>query len=109
MYVKEVFHSPFVQTNEQHTALLSRLIRAIADGDGDLGMRMIGNVGANRVLASCYGGVRIIEQIVFQRSSSFEGIRKSYSNPWARSQKICLTNRLCMANDFTPYQVHSDF
>lgn len=55
MYVKEVFHSPVVQTNDQHTALLSRLLRAIANGDGVIGMRMVGNVGANRVLASCYG------------------------------------------------------
>lgn len=61
MYVKEVFHSPIVQTNDRHTALLSRLLGAIADGDGVIGMRMVGNVGTNRVLASCYGGVRIFK------------------------------------------------
>ena len=33
--------------------LLARLMRAEAEGDGQLGMLLVGNVGVNRVLADC--------------------------------------------------------
>ena len=42
-----------IQTNETQTALLARLMRAEAEGEGDLGMLMVGNVGVNRVRANC--------------------------------------------------------
>ena len=45
--------SPVVKTNENYTALLARLMRAEAEGEGELGMLMAGNVGVNRVLANC--------------------------------------------------------
>jgi N-acetylmuramoyl-L-alanine amidase len=49
--------------------LLARLMRAEAEGEGDLGMLMVGNVGVNRVRANCldFKGIRNLQQMVFQR------------------------------------------
>ena len=42
-----------VKHNNEETKLLARLMRAEAEGEGELGMLMVGNVGINRVLANC--------------------------------------------------------
>ena len=42
-----------VQATEEDVKLLARLMRAEAEGDGDLGMLMVGNVGVNRVRGDC--------------------------------------------------------
>ncbi len=42
-----------VQATEEDVKLLARLMRAEAEGDGDLGMLMVGNVGINRVRSNC--------------------------------------------------------
>ena len=42
-----------INYNSNERDLLSRLMRAEALGEGELGMLMVGNVGVNRVLANC--------------------------------------------------------
>lgn len=53
--------------NEAEVELLARLMRAEAEGDGPLGMLMVGNVGVNRVLGDCldFGDARTLQQMVF--------------------------------------------
>ena len=43
--------------------LLARIMRAEALGDGDLGMLMVGNVVANRVLADCLTFMAVLPQL----------------------------------------------
>lgn len=56
-----------VAHTEEEVKLLARLMRAEAEGDGRLGMLMVGNVGVNRVIADCldFRGIRTIRQMVF--------------------------------------------
>ncbi|SES02451.1 N-acetylmuramoyl-L-alanine amidase [Psychrobacillus sp. OK032] len=42
-----------IQSNSKQLDLLARLMCAEAEGDGQLGMLLVGNVGVNRVLADC--------------------------------------------------------
>ncbi|KFZ40269.1 cell wall hydrolase, partial [Thermoactinomyces sp. Gus2-1] len=49
-----------IQAPESHVKLLARLMRAEAEGDGQMGMLLVGNVGVNRVIANCldFEGIR---------------------------------------------------
>lgn len=38
-----------IKTNDAQTAMPARLMRAETEGEGNLGMLMVGNVGVNRV------------------------------------------------------------
>ena len=60
--------------NEEEIKLLARLMRAEAEGEGQLGMLLVGNVGVNRVRARCLDFVDIntITAMVFQRPGGFE-------------------------------------
>lgn len=42
-----------IKANSGDVRLLAQLLRAEAEGEGDLGMLMVGNVGVNRVLVDC--------------------------------------------------------
>ena len=96
--------SPVVKTNENYTALLARLMRAEAEGDGELGMLMVGNVGVNRVLANCldFRDIRDLEQMVYQRPGGFEATTKSYFYQRARAQDIRLAERVINGEKFQP-------
>ena len=48
-----------IQYSEEDVKLLARLMRAEAEGEGDLGMLMVGNVGVNRVRGECLDFVNI--------------------------------------------------
>lgn len=63
-----------IKTNDAQTALLARLMRAEAEGEGELGMLMVGNVGVNRVRGDCldFGDIRTIEQMVYQRPEALK-------------------------------------
>ena len=63
---------------EAEVKLLARLIRAEAEGDGDLGMLMVGNTGVNRVRADCldFRNIRSIQQMVYQSPGGFEATKK---------------------------------
>ena len=57
-----------VKAREQDIDLLARLLRAEAEGEGEQGMLMVGNVGINRIRANCsdFVGLRTIPQMVYQ-------------------------------------------
>lgn len=67
-----------IKTNDAQTALLARLMRAEAEGEGELGMLMVGNVGVNRVRADCldFGDIRTLEQMVYQRPGGLKQQQK---------------------------------
>ncbi|SET22608.1 N-acetylmuramoyl-L-alanine amidase [Salinibacillus kushneri] len=72
--------------------LLARLMRAEAEGDGQLGMLMVGNTGVNRVRADCldFTDIRDIESMVFQSPGGFEATQRSYFYQRARDKDLNL-------------------
>ena len=53
--------------NEEDVKLLARLMRAEAEGEGQQGMLMVGNVGVNRVRGNCldFRKIRNLRQMVY--------------------------------------------
>ncbi len=76
-----------IKYTEAEVSLLARLMRAEAEGEGQKGMLMVGNVGVNRVRANCldFKNINTIEQMVFQSPGGFEATSKSYFYQAARS------------------------
>ncbi len=70
-------------------------MRAEAEGDGQLGMLMVGNVGVNRVLCDCldFKNIRTIQQMVFQDPGGFEATKKGYFYQRARESDMDLARR----------------
>ena len=93
-----------IQTNSKQLDLLARLMRAEAEGEGQLGMLMVGNVGVNRVRASCldFTDIRNLEDMVFQRPGGFEATTKSYFYQRAREQDRKLARRVVNGERFNP-------
>lgn len=90
--------------NEEEVKLLARLIRAEAEGEGDLGMLMVGNVGVNRVRADCldFKNIRSIRDMVFQSPGGFEAVQKGYFYQAARGNEINLARRVIRGERFHP-------
>lgn len=84
--------------------LLARLIRAEAEGEGKLGMLLVGNVGVNRVRANCldFKGIRTIRQMIFQRPGGFEAVTKGYFYQRARQSEIKLAQRCINGERYHP-------
>ncbi|NCU16342.1 cell wall hydrolase [Pallidibacillus pasinlerensis] len=84
--------------------LLARLMRAEAEGDGQLGMLLVGNVGVNRVKADCldFKDIRSINQMVYQQPGGFEAVQKSYFYQPAREVDIRLAKRVIQGERFHP-------
>ena len=62
-------------------ALMARMMRAEAEGEGKLGMLYVGNVIVNRLVANCldFKGLRTVNQVIFQVQGgnfSFEAVQK---------------------------------
>lgn len=93
-----------VAHNNQEIKLLARLMRAEAEGEGELGMLMVGNVGINRVLAKCsdFKSITSIQKMVFQRPGGFESTLKSYFYQPARQIDIKLAKRTINGERFHP-------
>ena len=93
-----------IKYNNEEVKLLARLMRAEAEGEGKLGMLMVGNVGVNRVRASCldFQNIRSIEQMVFQRPGGFESTLYSYFYLPARESEIKLAKRCMNGERFSP-------
>jgi len=85
-----------IKTNSEHTKLLARLMRAEAEGEGELGMLMVGNVGVNRVRGNCldFRNIRNLQQMVYQRPGGFEATIKGYFYQAARDKEIRLAERV---------------
>ena len=84
-----------IKANNADVKLLARLMRAEAEGQGQLGMLMVGNVGVNRVKANCldFQDINSINRMVFQSPGGFEAIQKGYFYQRAREQEIRLARR----------------
>lgn len=85
-----------IKTNDEEIRMLARLMRAEAEGEGELGMLMVGNVGVNRVRGNCidFRDVRSIPQMVFQSPGGFEATQKGYFYQRARDSEIRLARRV---------------
>lgn len=93
-----------VKYNDAEIKLLARLMRAEAEGEGNLGMLMVGNVGINRVRARCLDFKKItsITQMVFQRPGGFESTLYGYFYQAARQNEIKLAKRVIKGETFSP-------
>ena len=67
-----------VKYNNVEIALLARLMRAEAEGDGKMGMLLVGNVGINRVRGNCldFKNINSITIMVYQSHGGFEATTK---------------------------------
>jgi N-acetylmuramoyl-L-alanine amidase len=74
--------------------LLARLLRAEAEGEGDLGMMHVGAVGINRIRSNCsdFKGLRTIPQMIYQEHA-FEATQKGYFYQRARESERRLARR----------------
>ncbi|MCJ8012452.1 cell wall hydrolase [Paenibacillus sp. KQZ6P-2] len=79
-------------------------MRAEAEGEGDQGMLMVGNVGVNRVLGNCmdFKDIRTIEDMVYQSPGGFEAVQKSYFYQKARDSDIRLAERSINGERYWP-------
>lgn len=85
-----------IKANSRDVDMLARLIRAEAEGEGDLGMLMVGNVSVNRILSNCldFRGIRTMRQMVFQSPGGYEAVHKSYFYQRARDKERRLARRV---------------
>lgn len=83
-----------VNAREADIELLARLLRAEAEGEGQQGMLMVGNVGINRIRANCsdFVGLRTIPQMIYQEHA-FEAVQKGYFYQRAREAEKRLARR----------------
>ncbi len=70
-----------VKYTDSDVALVARMIRAEAEGEGKQGMLYVGNVIVNRAIADCldFKEVRTIPQVIYQVQGgnySFEAVQK---------------------------------
>jgi N-acetylmuramoyl-L-alanine amidase len=90
--------------NEKGVKMLARLMRAEAEGDGQLGMLMVGNVGVNRVRVSCldFKDITSIQKMVFQNPGGFEATQKGYFYQRARQKDINLARKTIRGGRYHP-------
>jgi N-acetylmuramoyl-L-alanine amidase len=72
---------PRVKYTDKDVGLMARMMRAEAEGEGKLGMLMVGNVIVNRLKANCGDFVDLtsIPQVIYQVQGgnySFEAVQK---------------------------------
>ncbi len=93
-----------IRATEKDVELLARLMRAEAEGEGKLGMLMVGNVGVNRVRFDCldFKNIRTVRDMVFQSPGGFEATVKGYFYQAARPQDMDLARRVIAGERFHP-------
>ena len=87
---------PVIKANKNDIETLARLMRAEAEGDGEMGMLLVGNVCVNRVLADCHDFKKIndIQAMTFQSPGGFEATQFPYFYQRARPEDIKLARRV---------------
>jgi N-acetylmuramoyl-L-alanine amidase len=92
-----------VKANRSDIDLLARLLRAEAEGEGNLGMLLVGNVGINRIRANCsdFRGIRTIPQMIFQ-PHAFEAVQHGYFYQRARENERRLARRTIRGERYWP-------
>jgi N-acetylmuramoyl-L-alanine amidase len=93
-----------IKATSEDAKLLGRLMRAEAEGEGELGMLMVGNVGVNRVRSDCldFKDIRNMRDMVFQRPGGFEATIKGYFYQRARDKDVRLAQRVIDGERFHP-------
>ncbi|WP_096185931.1 cell wall hydrolase [Evansella halocellulosilytica] len=93
-----------IQTNSEDVKLLARLMRAEAEGEGELGMLKAGNTMVNRVRARCldFEDINDVERMVFQSPGGFEAVQKGYFYQRAREREQRLARKLIQGNRYGP-------
>lgn len=83
--------------------LLARIMRAEALNEGDLGMLMVGNVIANRVLANCYTfkNVNSLYDVIYQ-PNQFTGISSSLYQATPTTFELGLADRILKGEYYYP-------
>ncbi|WP_306010007.1 cell wall hydrolase [Bacillus sp. MMSF_3328] len=89
---------------EEDVKLLARLMRAEAEGEGNLGMLMVGNVGVNRVRADCldFKEIPSIRKMVYQRPGGFEATIKGYFYQRPRQNELDLARKVIKGQRHNP-------
>lgn len=92
---REVIVLAVIRTREEEIKLLARLMRAEAEGDGEMGMLLVGNVGVNRVKGRCldFDNIDSITRMVYQSPGGFEAVQKPYFYQRARERDVRLARR----------------
>lgn len=85
-----------IKATEDDVLMLARLMRAEAEGEGQLGMLMAGNVMVNRVRSECldFVNIRTVPQMAFQSPGGFEAVQHSYFYQRAREVDIRLARKM---------------
>lgn len=93
-----------IKANHSDKELLARLMRAEAEGEGELGMLMVGNVGVNRVRVRCsdFKDINSIERMVYQSPGGFECVHYPYFYQKAREKELRLAERVINGERFHP-------
>ncbi|MTH55791.1 cell wall hydrolase [Bacillus mangrovi] len=93
-----------VPYNDKELKMLARLMREEGEGDGPTGMLLVGNVGVNRVRATCldFKNINSLEKMIFQRPGGFEATQKGYFYQRARSNEIDLAKKVIAGNRYRP-------
>ncbi|WP_430790107.1 cell wall hydrolase [Virgibacillus flavescens] len=95
---------PRVKHTDKGVELLARLMRAEAEGDGKLGMLMVGNVGINRVVSNCLDFTQLttIRDMVYQSPGGFEATQKGYFYQRAREMDKNLARKILKGRRYHP-------
>ncbi len=93
-----------IKVTDEDVKMLARLMRAEAEGEGNLGMLMVGNVGVNRIRSNCldFRGIRTMRQMVFQSPGGFEATQKPYFYQRVRESEIRLARQVIDGNRYHP-------
>ena len=92
-----------IRATDADIDLLARLLRAEAEGEGELGMLLVGNVGINRMRADCsdFKGLRTVNDMVYQ-AHAFEATTKGYFYQRPRESERRLARRVVNGESFWP-------
>lgn len=92
-----------VKARKSDIDLLARLLRAEAEGEGELGMMLVGNVGINRIRANCsdFIGLRTIPQMIYQ-PHAFEAVQKDYFYQAPRESERRLARKVVNGERYWP-------
>lgn len=92
-----------IKYNTKERELLARIMRSEAIGEGNLGMLMVGNVVANRVLANCltFKNLTTITDVLYQENQ-FSGVNSPlfFSNP--TTKELELADRILRGEYYYP-------
>jgi len=92
-----------VRARKSDIDLLARLLRAEAEGEGTMGMLLVGNVGINRIRANCsdFKGLRTIPQMIHQ-PHAFEAVTHGYFYQKPRESERRLARKVIDGQRFWP-------